>query len=358
VSTGRLRREIQAPGFWSGLALFGLLAIPWYVAQIAMNGAEFVQAFFIKHHVQRYFGEVSGHRGPLYLFVLVTLVGFYPWSGFLPGAWWRAIPRTRRELRDSTQGRQFLYLCALWFAAGLLFFSFAGTKLPNYIAPMFPAAAVLVGNLWAEYFQGWHRGTGWTKFHWGLVLALALVLGTIFLLMPYGVELLRRRAGGDPFLREVLATPPQLGLGPFLAGAALVLGGAGGFWLQCRPGVSFASLSASMLVMVWAIVLFFLPLVDRYVQEPLRSLAREAGQQLGGEDTLAVLDVNNRPSVVFYSRHRIVKLESVEKARALLQEGKRLFLITKGTRLPELLSGREGEIRRRRGGYALVSSGR
>ena len=356
LATGRLKREVQAPGFWSGLGLFGLITVPWYGAQLVINGGEFVQAFFIKHHLQRYFGEVSGHRGPVYLFLLVTLIGFYPWSGFLPGAWWRAIPRTRRELKESSRGQQFLFLCAVWFAGGLVFFSFSGTKLPNYMAPMFPAAAALVGSLWEEYFQGWHRGSGWTKFHWGLVSFLCLVFALFFFLMPYGVKLLEVRAGQDPFLREVLINPPRLGLVPFLVGSALLLGGVAGIWFQRRPGVSLTALSASMLALILGIVLFFLPMVDFYVQKPLRILALEAGQQLGKEETLAVLDVNNRPSVVFYSRHPIVRLESVEKARALLRAGRHTLLITKVTRLPELLSGGVGQIQQQKGGYALVTS--
>lgn len=357
-STGGLRREIRAPGFWSGLALFVLIVAPWYGVEVAVTGGDFFRAFFLKHNLHRYLGEISGHGGPVYLFILVTLVGFYPWSSFLPGAWWRAIPRTRRELKEWGRERQFLYLCALWFAGGLLFFSFSGTKLPNYIAPMFPAAAALVGGLWGEHCRGERESDRWRKIHWSLVAGLALTLALGFFLMPYGVHLLEARAEHNLFLKEVLTSPPRLGGLPYWAGGILLAGAAAAIGLRLRPVPSFAALAAGMLAFFLLVVVSFLPLADFYVQRPLRQLSREAGRDLGGGGTLAVLDANNRPSIVFYSRHFIDKLQSAAEARELLQSGKRVLLLTKVTRLHRLQSDGIGKVLQREGGYALVAPGK
>lgn len=42
--------------------VFLLISLPWYVAQIAVNGKEFIQQFFIKHHFMRYTEVISGHK--------------------------------------------------------------------------------------------------------------------------------------------------------------------------------------------------------------------------------------------------------------------------------------------------------
>ncbi len=45
--------------FWA-ILLFLLISIPWYVAQILINGREFIEQFFIKHHFMRYTGYWKG----------------------------------------------------------------------------------------------------------------------------------------------------------------------------------------------------------------------------------------------------------------------------------------------------------
>jgi 4-amino-4-deoxy-L-arabinose transferase-like glycosyltransferase len=57
-----------------GILLFMLISLPWFVAQIALNGQEFVDQFFIKHHFQRYTGVISGHKGPFYYYIPVFAI--------------------------------------------------------------------------------------------------------------------------------------------------------------------------------------------------------------------------------------------------------------------------------------------
>lgn len=64
----------------TGILLFLLLSAPWYIVQYAINGDEFIQQFFIKHHFKRYTGVISGHKGPLYYYIPVVIVGLLPWG--------------------------------------------------------------------------------------------------------------------------------------------------------------------------------------------------------------------------------------------------------------------------------------
>jgi hypothetical protein len=71
-------------------------------------------------------------RRPLWFYVPVVLVGFFPWSGFFPprcGARAGRAPPPGRNGRRSPGGDVPCWL------TGLVFFSLAGTKLPSYLFP-------------------------------------------------------------------------------------------------------------------------------------------------------------------------------------------------------------------------------
>jgi 4-amino-4-deoxy-L-arabinose transferase-like glycosyltransferase len=71
------------------------------------------------------------------------MIGFFPWSCFLP----LAIDRLVRRLasRDGATTREADMFVACWAGAYLTFFSFAGTKLPSYVLPCYPALAIITG---------------------------------------------------------------------------------------------------------------------------------------------------------------------------------------------------------------------
>src|SRR5208283_1116738 len=67
-----------------GMVIFLILSVPWYAAEFSINGREFFEQFFVKHHLQRYAGVISGHSGPIYYYLPVLLLGLFPWAAFLP----------------------------------------------------------------------------------------------------------------------------------------------------------------------------------------------------------------------------------------------------------------------------------
>jgi 4-amino-4-deoxy-L-arabinose transferase-like glycosyltransferase len=75
--------------------------------------------------------------------VPVLILGFFPWIAFVPAAAVHAIDSAR------TRAGSLERLALTWTIVPLVFFSFAETKLPNYIALMLPALAIIVA-LWFE----------------------------------------------------------------------------------------------------------------------------------------------------------------------------------------------------------------
>ena len=81
-----LRRLHWAPG----LAVFGAIALPWFVLAQQRN-PEFFHFFFIREHFERYLLPDHHRPGPWWYFVPVLLVGLLPWTPSIPavfaGAW-------------------------------------------------------------------------------------------------------------------------------------------------------------------------------------------------------------------------------------------------------------------------------
>jgi 4-amino-4-deoxy-L-arabinose transferase-like glycosyltransferase len=129
----RFLRRLASPRNW---ILFLLVAAPWYALVIRAEGRAFVDTFFLDHNVQRFTSTIHRHPGPFVYYLPVLLAGLFPWSGLVIPA--LALVRPRADRAD-------LFLMC-WLGLPLLFFSFAGSKLPGYILPCLPPLALWIGR--------------------------------------------------------------------------------------------------------------------------------------------------------------------------------------------------------------------
>lgn len=154
-----------------GLALFALIALPWYIA-VCLRFPHLLNYFVEFQTVQRVATEVHGRGGPLWFYLPVLFVGFLPWSLALPQALYHAIRKA--EVLDR--------LLVAWFLPSLVLFSLSGSKLPTYLLPLFPAMALLV----TRYLKA-RQARGTTTNYlagFGLVLGLAIVVYSLGKLPP------------------------------------------------------------------------------------------------------------------------------------------------------------------------------
>ncbi|MBI4379906.1 MAG: glycosyltransferase family 39 protein [candidate division NC10 bacterium] len=337
---------------FAGLALFAVIALPWYLLALRENGWAFVQGFFVKHHLVRYTGVISGHRGPIYYFLPVVLLGFFPWSGMLPKAFgelWRARARLRRDL---TPREELLLFAWLWFGVVFVFFSLSGTKLPSYIFPAFPALALLAGAAGETLLDGEARaGKGGTSFDW-LVGGIGGSLAGALVLLPIIVGSIRLRKAPD-------VPPFNLGLTPYLLAILFVLGPVIAVWARRRGrgNMALAALATTMVLCLLVAVHRVATVIQEGLQSPLREFADLARRELGPADLLVAYDLN-APSLVFYARRQVVTVRGGQevKFQELGASARRLFVITKAaveTRLREVPDIFPLD---RRGGYVLYSS--
>ena len=126
-----------------GLAVLLAITLPWFVLLAQRVGGHAIVELLGHYTVGRYTGVIENQSGPWWYYLPVLILGFFPWIAFLPVGFARAIVRAGRD--DGSFAR----LAIVWSIVPLVFFSFAQTKLPNYIALEFSALAIVVA-LWFE----------------------------------------------------------------------------------------------------------------------------------------------------------------------------------------------------------------
>jgi 4-amino-4-deoxy-L-arabinose transferase-like glycosyltransferase len=144
----RRGREIVRMPWLGATALYTAIAAPWFVLAQSRN-PEFARFFFIHEHVDRYLENAEHGWGP-YFFVVVTVVGMWPWICLVPMGV-RELLRARRRgaERAAPAGRlderASLNLMLWWFGIILVFFSIPRAKLGSYILPAIPPLAIVAG---------------------------------------------------------------------------------------------------------------------------------------------------------------------------------------------------------------------
>nr|WP_242036120.1 glycosyltransferase family 39 protein [Cyanobium sp. FACHB-13342] len=271
------RRLLLRPGC---LALFSaaLLAVvtPWAEALISGHHLAYIQGFLGFSHLQRATRAVDGHAQPLLFYLPVLLGLIWPWWPLLLSALGQLWQR-RRHWRQAEGGIERLQqLAAVWLLLGLALFTAIPTKLPGYVLPLLPAAALLIAT--APRHPTWCLRL--VSLQLGLVSA-ALMVGLISLrlgqLGSYG-QALQAAPGG---------TMLWLAGGGGLALLAALYGGWSHRGPQA-PGRRWLGLLSSMLLLVSCLPALARP-YRQLEQQPVLELARAAHRRHGKADVLFVL---------------------------------------------------------------------
>jgi 4-amino-4-deoxy-L-arabinose transferase-like glycosyltransferase len=140
------------------------VAAPWYGTVSLWTDGAWPEGFFLVHNVGRFAAPMEKHAGGILYHPLALLAGFFPWSCFLPlavvVAAWRSFGGHRRSAdgadvapaaRAAPGVRRAATILALaWLGIWVATFSAAATKLPNYVLPAYPAAALIVAGVAVE----------------------------------------------------------------------------------------------------------------------------------------------------------------------------------------------------------------
>src|SRR5881409_1270720 len=353
--TGRWREVARECRLLPGTAVFLLIAAPWYAAIVLLHGAGYAESAR-GDTLTRFFSVIGGHGGTILFYIPILFLGFFPWSGFLPAALVQAL----RE-RDEDPQRAVQLLCALWVLGVFIFFTLSSTRLPHYIAPLFPAAALLVAASWDRSLST-HGGRAGAASFW-LTLGVGCLLGLAFVGLDWGYQRFNAQIAQE-FPAAAQVDP---GWAPTAIGF-LILVGMGLFGYAAltagRAGLSFGIASGLMVGITLLIVTVALPRFNQYFIEPPQALAVRAGQALDSDETFIAYG-RPKPSLLFYAKRRcavstpcieMIKSGEEDKMRPLLERSRQVLILTQERMRAQLPTpASDYPIYMREDGYVLLA---
>jgi len=298
----------------SGLFWFLLVAAPWYATVSWRHGRLFWEDFILNRNINRYLTTIHHHPGPLYYYLPVLILGLFPWGALFPftlGAIFR------EGWRDLLTRRRYLGFLLLWVLAPFLFFSFAGSKLPSYLLPCFPALAILVAVGWEAVVEDGNGGSPGGR--WWAIASLLL----LFPVLAAAVYLWCRSEAPEQI-------PAQVPLALSLAGTAGVLGAAA---LAGRRRLLFPICALGSMVSLTVLVVFSLGNVKQ-TASLVRISRVGVGLSRAGATVVAYRNFHN--SLYFYTEDRVPWVKSRRELDRLLSEREMVFCFLEERGLKEL----------------------
>lgn len=291
--------------WFSGLLLFALVTVPWFIL-VSQANPEFPHFFFIREHFQRYTSTIHKRSQPFWFFLPILLLTMLPWSFFLPGSLGKAW-----QQRHSDRGTTLFLL--LWPLVIILFFSLSSSKLIPYILPTFAPLSLLVAH---RLMAHWHtRRPDYTAAQATLALILLLV-GVALAILPllsWLPPILHASGQTGRDLAAMLTGPaPVLTLRQtLLPSSLLVIFGLLLLWsIRTRSSLLLIGLLCCFgilldLLLPWAFT--------RYGAERLssRSLAKAVDQHAGPDTLLA--QSGPRQGMNFYTGKRLITVGDADE---------------------------------------------
>src|SRR5205085_9039235 len=176
------RRSALLSLVW-GVPLAVAVSAIWYGPVIARHGWTFIDQFFIQHHFSRFVSNKYHHPQRFYFYLPILLMLVVPWTLFLVVS---LIGARRWNFREDSPLARLRVFSLAWLVLPVLFFSLSVSKLPAYILPVLPAAAVLVGERLKNFVEGEERN--WIMRATGALLLLLAVFGLQYIARTHVVS--------------------------------------------------------------------------------------------------------------------------------------------------------------------------
>jgi 4-amino-4-deoxy-L-arabinose transferase-like glycosyltransferase len=309
IWNGEWKRLLNRRMLWWFLAFF-VAAAPWYILVTVETRGAWIRQFIGRENVNRFMTPMENHRGPFYYHIAALLVFFAPWSIFLGATVWHAIKEARKNdaQDESSQPREASRFLLCWICTYLVFFSLAATKLPNYVAPIYPALAILTARLIREWQLG--KLTVTNRSPHAALIAFAGIGVLTMLAFPV--------VGGTIRLPIKMAVFPDMTKWFWLG--TIPLAGAFVAWRYLRGGErgkSIAAFATASVAFVGLLAAF--PVVSFSNYHTPRLLVEEARLKQPNRDIRVAALFWFQPSAVFYSQREIEKLDSWQQASDRLE---------------------------------------
>ncbi|WP_457560290.1 ArnT family glycosyltransferase [Caminibacter sp.] len=135
-----------------GILIFAIIALPWYILEFKAQGMKFIDGFFLKNNIGRFETSFEKHKGSLFYYIPVVLIGLLPWTSLFIKylSQWKMENGKWKIFKNN-----FFLFGSIWFLFVFIFFSLSGTKLPHYViygyTPLFIFMAYYFGKIKSEF---------------------------------------------------------------------------------------------------------------------------------------------------------------------------------------------------------------
>jgi len=245
MSTHRWRAAIRL-AHPLAIGAFCIVALPWYVV-CSIRNPQFLRIFILQHNFERYLTPVFMHRQPVWFFIPIFLLALLPWTVFLWPAARAGLEMWRQKSWEESPG--FFFAC--WTVFPILFFSFSESKLPSYILPAVPPAALFLGVTWFRLQRGESSASR-------IFSRLTATLGLTWMAPATGALVWLHRLP-SPMRTELRGPLQTLAILAFLGGASIILLG-----LRARRFVFLTSVFVAVACVI-VVNQSLLPALDPYL---------------------------------------------------------------------------------------------
>jgi 4-amino-4-deoxy-L-arabinose transferase-like glycosyltransferase len=294
------------------LVFIAIVAGPWYVLVGIRTDWRWTAAFFGTENLSRFQTSMEGHGGPFFYYIGAILVGFFPWSIVLPAGVWFSV----RDAFARACCRPAHLLLVCWAGLWIGVFSMAGTKLPSYVLPAYPALAMMAASFVDRWLDNPTCVRRWLmQAAWG---ALAVVGLAITIALPL---VARRVFPGEETIGLV-------GLIPLTGGVLAIL-------LHYRKKLSAAVSVVGVTSVLFSLTMFGVVAVCVSRHQNSASLVKIAAGHKSGDYRLATF-AHAESSVVYYAKRRVERLDDPADVAQFFEKSPESYLITNGDRWAEL----------------------
>ncbi len=286
-----------------GLVVVALIIVPWWWAAYERSDHVYGSLPILLKQTGGRMLKSYSHQRPFHYFFGEIVWQFLPWTVFFPLTIYAV--RKKGDLRQNT-GLRFL-LC--WFLAVFIFFTCVSGKRSQYLLPLFPAGGLILG--------------------WALTVSNPFE-GRLRQLKSFSIPLLALALGSAAGLVAlVVAAYSQA---PEYVSGAMIAAFAGGVCLtilirQCLGRPPAIALGCVAVIVSLASVVFFGyvgPIIDE--DTSARPFAETVIAAMDGDEPLHFFFLY-RPSIHYYMRRPIPRIDDPEKMLEVLDNSPRMFFI-------------------------------
>jgi 4-amino-4-deoxy-L-arabinose transferase-like glycosyltransferase len=297
-----------------GVLLASALCLPWYAVMTAIHGRAFLDVAIGYEVIQRVVDFPTRTRGFWY-YMPIWPADALPWTMFFLLGCVHAVLSWRVLEAAERRG---LLLCGIWFAGVLVLFSLASGKLPHYLLPLYAPLALVAGF----YIDRVGRRAAAIR-PWQVVSALT---GAALLIVAFVSARFLNKVTGAAVIDPGMFLPGILAAG----GLAVVLA-----TVCSRPVAGTVALVATLVATYAFLTTYTLPR-QLSVLFPYAQLGGVIGEVVAPDDRVGMSGIVPSATLIFYSRHTVEPLPSLDDVLRFLEGPGRAFCVVSQREVPEL----------------------